>query len=309
MKKSDEEKREDEWKKERKKRKIQGKKLRKRNQKEKREKRKVKLSDLPHVVLFFAAIGLIVGGITFALFYIFFSNKPNTNISDIVTATATLIGALTLGGAAAIQYRKQWFTERQVQADERRVEKDLVERLKNAIVDLDDVKLAVRIATIYELKRLAVNEEEAENINTLLSDFFKSKVEILAKEHAKAREENPELENARPEKDVFIAADVLTYLYTQFECRASLFNLYADHLDLSEIKLQGAKLRKAHLQGVDLSYAMLQGADLSYATVQGADLLDVEVDKKTIMNELLYGKGNEVSIRSRKLSYLTLQCR
>ncbi|MCL2508889.1 MAG: pentapeptide repeat-containing protein [Oscillospiraceae bacterium] len=261
--------------------------------------------NLKWVVVVFVFLGILVGVAVFFVFLrLFAPDDPQTSdLYEIARTTVTLLGALTVGGAAVIQYRKhivlehQAQIEREARQDEReqlQLERDASysERLTRAIDHLGSEKLSIRKGAVYELKHLAEDSEKIRHdIIRILESHIREKIEDKAREIEKSKakaEEKAKVKvktkavDPRPEEDVFIAANITAELCKSFNDKVVLEGLFAIVVTLFKMnfkganlvwaELQDANLRVANLQGADLRSANLQGADLRWAELQGADL-------------------------------------
>ena len=123
-------------------------------------------------VLVSAVIGL---GIAIAVFLSLrkFLFEADSGTGDIITATATALGGLTIGGVAVMQYRKHKWAEYQAKLDE---DSRTGERLSQAIEHLGDKEnLHIRLGAIYEFKNLVEDSaRNKENIMQIITAYIKS---------------------------------------------------------------------------------------------------------------------------------------
>lgn len=136
-----------------------------------------------------ALAGLGIASMAFVLIHHFlfggidlsqFKDSQNINPSDIISATATALGGLTIGGVAIMQYRKHKWAEYQGKLDE---DSRTGERLSQAIEHLGSKELHVRLGAIYEFKNLAEDSpRNKENIVQILTAFVKAYQDSMSKE-------------------------------------------------------------------------------------------------------------------------------
>jgi hypothetical protein len=258
-----------------------------------------------------AALGGIVAAL--AIFYLIYrllfapigAVSKTWELSDVITATATAIGGLTIGGAALIQLRKHKFLEYQTT---QQLDAQLGEQLRKAIEHLGSDKEHIRLGAIYELKRLAEDSSrDRDSIVRILASFIESRKDEYAPpepEEGTAPENKPKPEikpdvraaatiasaiikdeiertaavstkkhKKRPADYVFVAAKAISWL--PLEYKNNFFpweKLFAMNLDLFGIRLWGADLTGADLWGTNLRDAVLTGATLTHANLTGAAL-------------------------------------
>jgi len=142
-------------------------------------------------------------------------------------------------------------------------------RLSSAVLRLCDDNMAVRIGALYEFKKLTVDSpRDRDMILEILSTFVREGIETLSRERLWPEEEETwhdlslkmmEEVMRRPKEDVFIAAEVISYMFTEYGLRADLQELRANGLDLYKFVLKGADLSGAQFQGSSLFRASLEG--------------------------------------------------
>ena len=224
---------------------------------------------------------LIVLGLGAGVGIYFFLNTmipvaTSEDMYNAVRTTVAILGVITVGGAAAIQFRKQNFAEASAELDR---DAKFSALLTKAIEHLGNDSIAIRKGAIYELRRLAVDSTKDRNsVVEILSGFVREGIE------KKASPAPPEENKLRPgpDADIIIAAEILSFLYDEYKCRASLDRLRARHVELEQIQLRGASLQhaelsEAKLSGTDLSRADLTAADLMLANLRGANLRGVNL--------------------------------
>jgi uncharacterized protein YjbI with pentapeptide repeats len=291
-----------------------------------KQKKEQKLPDwrnLWRVVVVFVLLGLAAyGGIFFFLRGA--TDPEQESLYDVAQTAVVILGVVTVGGAAAIQYRKQRVLE---QASEMERDTKCSERLTKAIEHLGhDTNVSIRIGAVYELKRLAEDSaKDREDITKILSAFVRMGIEPLSSPQKPTA--NGTVTLPRPGSDIFIAADILSLLFEEYQCRASLDRLYAEHVDLSRISLNGAYLREAVLNGggfdcaklneanlretelnkAELNRAELIGAELNGAKLNWAELNWAELNEtKLIGAELNWAELNEAKLNKAKLNWAKL---
>lgn len=222
---------------------------------------------LAQFVTIFVLLGLVLYGIIFALLLIFVApTKPDSKPYDFVTPAVTILGVVTVGGAAAIQYRKQKRSEEKFDleriAAERELDAKFTELLTKAIEHLGHKKsIAIRTGALYELKRLAQDsEKDRENVLEIINRFVIEKWE----------EEKLSEPGKTVPSDVATAKEIMALLLRTEKIDHEKLNLSGAHLEGEN--LEGASLDGAHLEGADLVGAHLNGAHLAEAHLDGAHL-------------------------------------
>jgi uncharacterized protein YjbI with pentapeptide repeats len=208
-----------------------------------------------------------------------FGGKYN---KDNVSAAVSLLGVITLGGAAALQYRKHRIAEIQARLDQ---DIKISERLSKAMSQLyNKDELAERSGALYEMRRIATDPNgDYTDMVEILSYHVRSGIEKLSKETLEEGEER-----LRPERDVFLAAENLTKLYNDYEngsgeYRAQLYGITSKNVDLNGISLIHATLTNARLEGAYLIRAHLEGADLIEAHLEGAYLRGANLERACLI--------------------------
>ncbi|MDR0898357.1 MAG: pentapeptide repeat-containing protein [Oscillospiraceae bacterium] len=160
-----------------------------------KEIRRPNPNSLPYFVALAVIVALVIGGGLFWIMYTLFIETDGTTLYDITRTVITALAALSVGGAAIIQYRKHKITEidlvdrqaaqaahqeaqakqlqaqlqaqaaqqeaqakqlqAQLQAQADAHDAKMSERLSMAIEHLGDENLHIRVGALYELRRLA----------------------------------------------------------------------------------------------------------------------------------------------------------
>ncbi|MDR0813878.1 MAG: pentapeptide repeat-containing protein [Oscillospiraceae bacterium] len=267
-------------------------------------------------VLVAAGIGLAVAvGIFVLLYFVVFphADTPNSawGLPDVITATATAIGGLTVGGVALIQVRKHKFLEfqakneyiaqqnaRQVQLNERDIQ--LGEQLRRAIEHLGDKDHEhIRLGAIYEFKRLEMavdlRDYDRDSIVRILSSFIESRMaeETKAAEQGEVDVLPPdikaaaELASAIIKEEIERTAEKSTaeknmrppeYVFIAAQVISALlvdeigtFFLWGG-LNACNVSLSEYELKNAALVGAHLQGTGLVGARLQNTNLEWADL-------------------------------------
>lgn len=233
----------------------------------------------------------------------------DSGTDDIITATATALGGLTIGGVAVMQYRKHKWAEYQAKLDE---DSRTGERLSKAIEHFRDgeagskEKLHIRIGAIYELWRLAIDSRRDRGfIISIIMAFIKSynldktnhlpqDVEVAAKllsQMAKADIEH--YKTKHPHRTTFDAATILSDLASRNVFQWEWGWLKAKRKNLRDIELKGADLT-----GANFKRAILRGANIKGANLAGANLIKTDL-KEVLVNEETIFKFSKISRRVR----------
>jgi uncharacterized protein YjbI with pentapeptide repeats len=244
------------------------------------------------MVLAFVLAGVGAGvGIYFLLQPFADAANPSGSLYDIVRTTATILGVITVGGAAAIQYRKQRFTEASVHLEEAKadLERDMkyAALLTTAIEHLGNESPAIRRGALYELRRLAIDsEKDRESVLEILVRHAKEKAEKMR---------NATVEKAELESEVKTTIEILYPLL-----RTLGFN--ADNINFEGIDFSGTNFIRANLQG-----AILSGANLSRADLSGAYLNKAYLNKTYLIGANL-SKANlsQADLSAANLSWANL---
>ncbi|MCL2509126.1 MAG: pentapeptide repeat-containing protein [Oscillospiraceae bacterium] len=276
-------------------------------------------------VLISAGIGLGIAVLVFLGLRKFLFNVEIDGTGDIITATATALGGLTIGGVAIMQYRKHKWAEYQAKLDE---DSRIGERFSKAIEHLSVEHLHSRLGAIHEFKNLAddspIKKEGIVQILTTYINVYQKNYqkndlenfsddiwlaarvlsqltrELIEKTAEKASKKNM----LRPPQCVFEAVELLSSFgveeygrlrneYLEWhELKANWLNIRSITLQgayLFEASLQGAGLGSANLQGAYLAIINLQGADLSSAKLQGAKLTFAKLQNAGLISVKLQG--------------------
>jgi len=243
--------------------------------------------------------------------------------TDVLAMTTTILGGLTTGGAAVIQYRKHKFEEYKTNADE---DAKTGERLNKAIEHLGDTKHKhVRIGAIHELERLVEDSErDRERVIKMLTRFIQSRtqnvrdltqnnitdidddiktaadvlsvimresIETASKKAVKQNRFRP-LKNNRGYRPYFLVKRPMLPSLCVFSAAEALSDLAAKNLfrwDLAFLKadwldLGGIALKNAHLSG-----GSFVSSDLSSAHLEGAHLFFVSLENTNFSCAYLNG--------------------
>ena len=153
------------------------------------------------------------------------------------------------------------------------------DRLLKEISHLNDESIAIRKVALGELKKYAADYPETrETISGILSDFVRYKIESMPREQD---------ELARPDKDVFLAADILSYIYSlNSDIRADFAQLQGDGINICEINftgadLTGANLKGSHLTDVKFTQARLYAVNFESAYLPWACLKEAVCNRAT----------------------------
>ena len=176
------------------------------------------------------------------------------------------------------------------------------ELFTKAYAHLRDESLAVRCGATNEFKRLAI--ESPEDRDMILR--------ILAKFVHEGIQNTPRWEDQEGctvvEDDIFLAADVLTLLFSEYNLCADLAWVDAHNLALDNISLQGARMEYANFQGAYLNGAQFQGAYLYQANLLQALLSDANFQGADISGVDFQGANLfEANFRGANLSWANFQ--
>ncbi|MCL2495329.1 MAG: pentapeptide repeat-containing protein [Oscillospiraceae bacterium] len=241
------------------------------------------------VSLFAIVIGILVFGILQTHVY-----EADSNIADILSTTITIVGTLTVGGAAVIQLRKHKLYEEQAELDrevktkqleameqdravkEKQLEATDIDRFTKAYEHLRSDSLFVRMDALLRLEKLGKEKpEEQKSIVRILSSFIIDHIQserTLEKGYFIATPiEGYEF---RPNVDVFFACEIASQIWVDSNQTVELYlrNLQAQQLDLIGVKLKGANLSAANFHGAELDSADLEGAELTWSNLLGTKL-------------------------------------
>jgi len=261
-------------------------------------------------MFFGALVGLIIaaGAYLFVRFVIFKDVAITGDVTqgDIISATATALGGLTIGGVAVMQYRKHKWAEYQVDYQARFAEQQAElaehhakldenvrtgERLSKAIEHLGDTEEHIRIGAIYELVRLA---EDSKRDREFIGQLF---LRFVNNQSEKNKEDEGSLG-----QDVKTATYLLSY-WTQY-----FGGLIARRINLSGICLASIDLEGAQFDEADFSDAFLDGVCLSNASLEGANFEDAELFFANFINSnLSEAKFSQASLREAYFSNANLK--
>ena len=199
----------------------------------------------------------LFGGIDFSQF----KDSADITPGDIITATATALGGLTIGGVAVMQFRNHKWGEYQAKLEE---DTKTGERLSKAIEHLGDSNKYTRIRAIHELVRLAEDSErDRDRIGQILLQFIHG--ETVHKENFPTEREG--VISVVPPEDVQAAIYMLACWENQFDgLQAGVIK------DLSGIWLREANLRWGHFDGVRFYGARFHNTHFEGTSFIGADL-------------------------------------
>ena len=273
---------------------------------------------LGQIVALFLILGLVVFAGIFAVIWAWFAPvkevlDPNTQKTilakdpyETAKTAATILGVLTVGAAAAVQYRKQSVTEDQAKLDRekaeldrekaaldvKRAEADLdarySERLTKAIEHLGNESVTIRKGAIYELKRLALDSaKDRESVVKTLASFVREGIEALSKEQKEkiAKGEEPD-EQPRPGADVFESSYILEFLHTEYR---ELWTIKLTGETIHGLQLTGAYLERIWLKDAAFPGAHLEGANLTRAHLEHANLTDTYLEGARLCGAYLGG--------------------
>lgn len=189
-------------------------------------------------------------------------------------AIATFITAIIATLGIVVSFLTYLRTE-----EERSIQRAFAQnaRFSDAVERLESKSLYVRMAGLFELRQIGLDDQERqESIIRILGPFIRDGIEnrelILTR-----REGGGANTIYRPKEDVFLAAEISSLFWKQIyldSARDTIFvdlnNLQAENIDLSGIDLKGANLMRANFQDSNLFGANFYCAFLSYAEFQGA---------------------------------------
>jgi len=150
---------------------------------------------------------------------------------------------------------------------------ELNNRFSAAVERLESSSLHVRMAGLFELQQLGLDESEFQGrIVRILGPFIRSGIEHrLVQATIRTGQQ-------QPARDVYLAADIVA-LFENVGYSMSLEGLRANrrgNIDYREINFQGADLRHANFRGAFLRGVVFQNANLRNADFRGAMDLTVE---------------------------------
>ena len=216
----------------------------------------------------------------------------------IPSVSAAIIAAVVASVGVWVSYQTYKSTSEDRAAQRAATRSD---RFAKAIEYLNDDSLAIRIAALYELQNLGLEDEKyQERIVRVLGPFIFDGIEDSPKrqpenhesiEKNMRRAENWPQDIIYPERlpldDIFLACEITSLFWEQTGHEISLRFLKADDIDLSGIKLKGADLRDADLRDSCLIDASFHGAYLlrvkfdnaifGWTDIRGAELTDSNI--------------------------------
>ena len=232
---------------------------------------------------------------------------------DRSTLKNTLFGTLvqTVGGlflfiTAYVSYQNLKATQKNVVVAE---EKQVTERFTQAINQLGNEKIEVRLGGIYALERIAKDSPKDHwTIMEVLTAFVRERSK-LPKGNSKQTlltdslpQSEPSEDNAQPK----IAADEQAAL-TVIGRRDLKKEKLNQHINLSQAYLSGANLSGANLRFADLRFADLRFADLRFANLSGASLINANLESADLRFADLSGANLErVNLSKANLSKANL---
>lgn len=244
-------------------------------------------------------LGLSVAVLVFSLLEQFLF-EPDSDVGDIIAATATAMGALTIGGIAVMQIRKHRWAEIQAQAE---IDTRTGERLSQAIEHLGASgrdNLHIRVGAILEFERLAEDSERDQvRIAEILLRFLFTNLPSdgklkkqdaiydvdmalqvlsnIARKHIEIKR-NKKNRKTKPPYWVYRATAVVsqTELNNVNLTLMAWSGIKANRLNLQDLQIKNADLfranfRKSNLESVQFSGSSLDDANLSYANIKAAD--------------------------------------
>ncbi len=180
-----------------------------------------------------------------------------------------------------------YFTYRRISATE---DRQITDRYTEAIKQLGDGKLEIRLGGIYSLERIARDSKKDHGpIMEVLTAFVRENARYDESAKESATQERPradiqtiltvigrrELAHEKAEYSLDLVGTQLT--------RALLVGAHLERVILFQTHLERANLWRAHLEGARLLQTHLEGANLSEAHLEGADLWQAErLTKKQI---------------------------
>lgn len=212
---------------------------------------------------------------------------------DILVITATILGGISIGGTAMMQYQKhKWEGDTSTG-----------ERLCCAIEHLGNDNEPIRVGAICELERLAEDSSrDRERIAKILILFLQDKNSaVYARDTASAvntlellvrRELERTKKNKRPLGFVFDAVN--DAVNTVPFIAQSLFPDWKklklnNRVDLKGINLNSVDIQFGKLKGVDLQFSILENSNLSFANLEGANLFSANLTNTSFFGANLKG--------------------
>jgi uncharacterized protein YjbI with pentapeptide repeats len=274
-------------------------------------------NSLPLSVAGAVVVALGIGAGLFWLMYELFSEQAN--LYDVTRTVIAALAALTVGGAAVIQYRKHKIAEIDL-ADTH--DAKMSERLSMAIEHLAADKLHIRIGALYELRRLAEDSpRDRASIQEIVTQFLNGKrgeIEELSRASADKvpRDKHRQIEYDKLPSlpsdiaDITVALNTLFFLYENYrddnkeDCKIAWDYLDARYLNLSKLPFVNASLREARFESAYFSKSHFDGADLKGAHFDGAELWHTYFDGADLYNTHFNGaKFDYAHFNGAKLKY------
>ncbi len=251
-------------------------------------------------------IVILVGGFRWGVKFLEWRNLQTLEIKErvslkiefIKTAAQFLAGAFFLVGL--------YFTWANLVVSQEKFTTDLYVQ---AVKQVGDDKLEVRLGGIYALERITRGSEKDHGpIMEFLTAYVREKAPWPPPQKTKTRvkqletkkpeppgpgRKTPEEEEIRPPADIQAILTVIGRRSRTFgkgetqrldlrstDLRgADLQNAHLERAKLSRAHLERADLEEAHLERAKLNFARLEGADLRGAHLEGADLEEAHLDK------------------------------
>jgi Pentapeptide repeats (8 copies) len=165
----------------------------------------------------------------------------------------------------------------------------ITDRYTNAIEQLGNEKLDVRLGGIYALERIAVDSKrDHSTVVEVLGAFVRERTAVISPEKLTVEDRRPE-----PKADVQAAVAVLSRLprrqgVSRGDLRGAILpGVQLENADLFRARLRETKLSKAalwcaDLTDADLCQADLSGANLMVARLSGADLREADLSDANV---------------------------
>ena len=165
-------------------------------------------------------------------------------------------------------------------------EGQITERFTQAIAQLGDDKMAIRLGGIYALERIAKDSEKDHGpIMEVLTAYVR--------ENAPRQEQDPQNCAKKPPTDIQAILTVIGRRKTtdikRLDDFLDLTNTHLAGITLYKADLSGANLSRARLHGVNLSGAGLHGINLSGALLIGVDLHEAGLSRADLHEANLIG--------------------
>jgi hypothetical protein len=231
----------------------------------------------------------------------------------------TALGALGIGGAAYLGYRRQSSKEAErvdaLQRDKQAIDRDLQvieralhDRTTDAAAQLGHDNASIRIAGTYALAAIADDwlrltpqrGDQAQAVINVLTAYLRSDTTLGQLPHDSPTEERDVRDRDRSrEQDVRNAVTAVIAEHLRSPSTAWV----GRRIDLRNAQLGGADLSDANLTGADLSHtdlgsanlrrarlndARLNNTNLSYASLEGIELKDAHLHRANLDRARLY---------------------